>query len=194
MLASLAIPVGASAQYRWDVPPLVSPYAPQGPSVLLVGADRGEALGGLLHWRHDTASLGLGYRAGVVQDGHTSVFAGVDVSGYLARQLEEADVAVTWWSGLGAGVSDELTVSVPLGLMMAWRGLGEGNVFAPYAGAHTTLDLSTRPGDHAGLDASLDVGLDLTLVSGWIVRFGASFFGPGAVGIGLRIPGPRAVD
>jgi hypothetical protein len=26
------------------------------------------------------------------------------------------------------------------------------------------------------------------------VRFGASFFGPGAVGIGLRIPGPRAVD
>lgn len=195
LLSAFLTPAGASAQYRWDGPPLVSPYAPQGPSLLLVGSDRGDALGGLLHWRHDSASLGLGYRVGVAQGGdHVSVFGGVDVSGLLARAVDQADVAVEWWSGLGAGLSDELTVSVPVGLVAAWRGLGEGNVFAPYAGGHTTLSLSTRNGDRARLDASLDVGLDLTLVTGWVVRFGASFFGPGSVAVGLRFPNGRRAD
>lgn len=180
----------ASAQHAWDGPSLVGPHAPQGLSVLLAASGPGDALGVLAHWRQDRAAFGLGYRAGLMQSDadDLSVFAGVDVSGVLAGSIEDADIQVLWWSGLGAGVGDELAVTVPLGLVAGWRGLGDGNVFAPYAGAHVALDVASGEGDSVSLDASLDLGLDLTLVSGWVVRFGASLFGRDALGVGIRIP------
>ena len=73
-------------------------------------------------------------------------------------------------------------------LVAGWRGMGDGNAFAPYAGAHVALDVATGRGDNVSLDASLDLGLDLTLTTGWVVRFGASLFGRDAVGVGIRIP------
>lgn len=187
-------PAPASAQYAWDGPSLVGPHAPKGLSALLVGNDPGGALGVLAHWRRDSASLGLGYRGGLVQgdDDDLAAFGGVDVSGVLAESLEDADVQVLWWSGLGAGLGDELAISVPAGLVAGWRGFGDGNAFAPYAGAHVALDFATGDGDNVSLDASLDLGLDLTLTSGWVVRFGASLFGRDAVGVGIRVPGSGA--
>lgn len=183
-------PRAASAQYAWDGPALVGPHAPQGLSVLLVADDPGGALGAMAQWRRDRASMGLAYRGGLVRSDHDdlAVFGGVDVSGVLAESVEDADVRVLWWSGLGAGLGDELAVSVPLGLVAGWRGMGDGTAFAPYAGAHVALDLATGPGDNVSLDASLDLGLDLTLTTGWVVRFGASLFGRDAIGVGIRIP------
>lgn len=190
-IPSLFAPVPSRAQAAWDAPPLVSPYAPQGLSVLMVAGSPGEQLGVMGVWRHDHASLGMAYRAGLVQDDNddASVFGGVDASGLLTSSIEDADIRVVWWTGLGGSVGEHLVVSVPLGLVGAWRGLGDGNVFAPYAGGHVTLDMSTQDGEALHMDASLDLGLDLTLVSGWVVRFGASLFGRGSAGIGVRIPG-----
>lgn len=158
--------------------------------MLVLGRDPGNTLGVMGHWRQDRASLGLAYRGGIVQgDGDdVSVFAGVDISGILATSVEDADIQVAWWSGLGGGIGENVAVTIPVGLVAAWRGLGDGNVFAPYAGAHVALDLVSGPGDAVSLDASLDLGLDLTLVSGWVVRFGASLFGRDSVALGVRIP------
>ena len=184
------VPAPASAQYAWDGPSLVGPHAPAGLSVLLVANDPGGALGAMAQWRRDRASLGWGYRGGIVQSDHddVAVFGGVDVSAVLAESVEDADIHVLWWSGVGAGLGNELAVSVPVGLVAGWRGMGDGNAFAPYAGAHVTLDVATGDGDNVSLDASLDLGLDLTLTTGWVVRFGASLFGRDAVGVGIRIP------
>jgi len=145
----------------------------------------------MAHWGSARGDLTLGYRAGVVQNDPvgTSVFAGVDVSGLLARSVEDADLQVSWWTGVGAGVGDDVLVSVPLGIVLGWQGLGDGTVFAPYAGGHVTLDLLSGEGNGTSLDAGADVGLDVTLTSGWIVRFGVALFGRGSVGVGIRVPG-----
>jgi len=183
-------PAAAAAQFAWDGPSLVAPHAPSGLSVLLVANDPGGALGAMAQWRQERASMGWGYRGGIVRSDSDdlSVFGGVDVSGVLAESVEDADIQVLWWSGAGAGVGDELALSVPLGLVAGWRGMGDGTAFAPYAGAHVALDLATGAGDAVSLDASLDLGLDLTLTTGWVVRFGASLFGRDAVAVGIRIP------
>ena len=161
------VPAPVSAQYAWDGPSLVGPHAPAGLSVLLVANDPGGALGAMAQWRRDRASLGWGYRGGIVQSDHddVAVFGGVDVSAVLAESVEDADIQVLWWSGVGVGVGNELAVSVPVGLVAGWRGMGDGNAFAPYAGAHVALDLATGDGDTVSLDASLDLGLDLTLTT-----------------------------
>lgn len=188
--ALLWTPDPATAQFAWDGPSLVAPHAPSGLSVLLVANDPGGALGAMAQWRQERAAMGWGYRGGIVQSDSDdlAVFGGVDVSGVLAESVEDADIQVLWWSGAGAGVGDELALSVPLGLVAGWRGMGDGTAFAPYAGAHVVLDLATGGGDTVSLDASLDLGLDLTLTTGWVVRFGASLFGRDAVAVGIRIP------
>lgn len=191
LVAALAwIPLPASAQYAWDGPSLVGPHTPGGLSVLLVANDPGGALGAMAQWRRERASLGWGYRGGIVHADHDdlAVFGGLDVCGILAESVEDADIQVLWWSGAGAGVGDELSLSVPVGLVAGWRGMGDGTAFAPYAGFHVALDLATGGGDNVSLDASLDLGLDLTLTTGWVVRFGASLLGRDAVGVGIRIP------
>jgi len=185
------LPAAAGAQLSWDEPSLVGPYAPQGVSVFLLDPDPGDNLGALVHWRHDSASLGLAYRAGLARDANGALagLAGVDVSGILAHGVEDADIRVVWWTGIGAGLGNNLTVSVPLGLMAGWRGLGDDNVFAPYAGAHVSLDLSTREGGGVvSMRPSFDVGLDLTLVSGFLVRAGASLGERSSLALGLRLP------
>jgi hypothetical protein len=186
------VPGHARAQLSWDEPSLIGPYAPQGLSVFLLDPDPGDNLGALVHWRHDSASLGLGYRAGIARDatGVLAGLAGVDVSGILAHAVEDADIQVLWWTGIGAGLGNNLTVSVPLGLAAGWRGLGDENVFAPYAGAHVSLDMSTREGGGVvSMRPSLDIGLDLTLVSGFLVRVGASVGERSSLAMGLRLPG-----
>jgi len=184
------VPTDASGQFAWDGPSLVGPHAPGGLSVLMVANDPGGALGAMAQWRRDRASLGWGYRGGIVESDHDdlAVFGGVDVSGVLAHSVEDADIQVLWWSGVGAGLGNRLALSVPLGLVAGWRGMGDGTAFAPYAGFHVALDLATGERDNVSLDASLDLGLDLTLTTGWVVRFGASLFGRDAVGVGIRIP------
>lgn len=189
-LIAVLVPSSLRAQFAWDGPPLVSPHAPLGLSVLLVGNDPGDALGAMAHWSSRRGALAVGYRGGMVQNdgGRVSGFAGVDVSGVLAQSVEDADLQVAWWSGVGAGVGDDLLVSIPLGLVVGWQGLGDGTVFAPYAGGHVSLDLATGSQDGAGLDASVDLGVDLTLASAWVVRFGASLFGRGSFAVGVRVP------
>ena len=169
---------------------MVGTASPAGLSLLAIDPSPGSGLGAMLQWRGRKGALEVGYRAGISRDDteDTAVFGGMDVSGILARGVEDADIDVRWWTGLGAGVGHDLLFSVPMGIVAGWQGSGDDVVFAPYAGAHATLDLRTGEGSAVDLNASFDVGLDLTLVSGWMIRLGASLGGRDALALGVRLP------
>jgi hypothetical protein len=76
-----------------------------------------------------------------------------------------------------------------VGLVAGWTGSGDDVVFSPYVGGHVALDFTNIEGDEISFDALLDLGLDLFLVSGWVIRFGASLGGREALALGLRLPG-----
>jgi len=113
---------------------------------------------------------------------------GVDVSGVLSHGLEDADIDVLWWTGVGAGMGDDVIVSVPLSIVAGWTGEGDSAAFSPYVGAHIALDFTSFDGEEVALDISLDVGMDLELTSGWIVRFGLSLGGRDALALGMSVP------
>jgi len=55
-------------------------------------------------------------------------------------------------------------------------------------GGHIALDFTSIDGDELVFDAFLDVGMDLELTSGWIVRFGLSVGGRDALALGISVP------
>ena len=61
-------------------------------------------------------------------------------------------------------------------------------VFSPYLGGHIALDFTSIDGDELVFDAFLDVGMNLELTSGWIVRFGLSVGGRDALALGISVP------
>ena len=113
---------------------------------------------------------------------------GIDVSGVLSRGLEDSEIDVLWWTGVGAGIGNDVMVSVPLGIVAGWTGEGDDVVFSPYLGGHIVLDFTSIDGDELVFDASLDVGMDLELTSGWVVRFGLSLGGRDAMAFGISVP------
>lgn len=183
-------PAVLSAQLSWDAPPLVGPDSPDGLGLFLAGPDPGSHLGGLVTWRDDTASFGIGYRVGIGEDasGHAAGLGGIDVSGVLANGTEDARFKALWWTGLGGGVGRDLTVSWPFGVIVGWTGQNESAVFAPYGGAHVVLDLSTKRRRHADLRAAFDLGMDLRVIPRCVLSFGASVGGRQAFAVGVALP------
>lgn len=192
VLLALALATPASAQIAWDSPPFISPIAPAGLSIFFLRADA-ERLGALATYRHEAGAVGLGYRFAITEevgpDEDIAIAGGVDVSGFLARGIENADVDVAWWSGLGASVGNETVVSIPLGLIVGWSGESDsGVIFSPYGGGHVALDFVSGEGDAVDFNGAIDIGVDVVLNSGWMVRFGASFGDREALALGFKLP------
>lgn len=191
-LVALTFAAPASAQIAWESPPFISPVAPAGLSLFFLRADA-ERLGALGTFRHEAGPVGLGYRVAVTEEvGDDVVLAGgVDISGYLARGIEEAtELDVIWWSGIGLGVGNETLVSVPLGLLFGWSGESEGGViFSPYGGGHVALDFASGEGDDVQFTGAVDLGADIVLTSGWMIRFGATLGDREALALGFKLPG-----
>jgi hypothetical protein len=184
----LAVPT--SAQIAWDSPALISPAVPSGFSVFLINPEGGD-LGALGTLRHAAGPIGLGYRAAIADESRSNdiaVSAGVDISGLLARGVEGSEVDVIWWSGGGIGFGDETLITFPLGIMVGWTGSGGEVVLSPYGGAHMVLDLVSGPGDGVNFAGVVDLGLDLVLSSGWMVRVGASLGDRESLAVGIRLP------
>ena len=179
-----------SAQIAWDGPPLIGPASPTGLALFLTSPEPGDGIGALATWRQQRGTVQLGYRAVVGEGvrGEFAVGAGIDIAGVLTSGVEDADVDVLWWSGVGAGVGDDLMISVPVGIVVGWTGSGDEVVLSPYAGGHVVLDVTTIDGDAVSLDGSFDVGLDLVLASDWVIRAGASIGWRSALALGLRVP------
>lgn len=180
-----------AAQTAWDAPVFISHVSPAGASLFLISPHGGD-IGGLLTFRHDAGPVGLGYRASVSDEngGEGLAFAGgVDISGFLSRGVNDAPIDVLWWSGAGLSVGDNTVISFPLGAILGWTGSGDGVTFNPYAGAHATLDFFSGNNDanDVTLGASFDMGVDLVVPSGWMIRFGGSVGDREAFAIGVRL-------
>lgn len=189
LFAAAITPASASAQTAWDAPPLISHVAPAGVSLFLLGPAGGD-LGGLVTYRHSAGPVGMGYRVSISdEDGGDglAVAGGVDISGFLSRSVEDAPLDVMWWSGAGLGVGSSTVVSVPLGILVGWSGQGGDAILSPYGGGHVTLDISDVDGDNVRLNGTIDLGLDIVLSSGWLVRFGASAGDRDALAIGVKL-------
>ena len=187
-LVLLAAPV--AGQVAFDGPPLIGPASPNGLAIYLTNPDPGDGLGALATWRESRGRVDVGYRASIGEGaaGDLALGGGVDFSGVLSRGLEDADIDVLWWTGVGAGIGDDVIVSVPLGIVAGWTGEGDDAVFSPYVGGHIALDFTSIDGDELMFDASLDLGMDLELTSGWVVRFGLSLGGRDALAVGMSVP------
>ena len=186
---TLTLAAPSAAQTAWDAPPLISHAVPSGVSLFLLSPAGGD-LGGLLTFRHDAGPVGLGYRAALTDENGSdglAVSGGVDISGYLSRGVEDAPLDLLWWSGVGAGIGNETVVTVPLGAVIGWSGRGSDAVISPYAGGHLALDIRTGDGDNVRLGGSFDLGIDLDLDAGWLIRVGASVGDRDAVAVGFRL-------
>ena len=189
MIAALAVP--ASAQIKWDSPPLISPVVPAGLSVFVLNAASGD-LGALATLRQTAGPVGIGYRAAIAEEdgsGDIAFAGGVDISGFLSRAVEGSEIDVIWWSGAGLGFGNETLFSAPVGIILGWSGSGTDVILSPYAGGHVTLDISTDDMNKVHFDGSVDLGLDVVLASGWMVRFGATIGDRDALALGIKVPG-----
>jgi hypothetical protein len=180
-----------AGQIAWDSPALISPAVPSGFSLFAMNPAGGD-IGALGTFRHAAGPIGLGYRAGIADEsgtGDIAVSGGVDVSGFLARGVEGSEVDVIWWAGGGVGIGSETLFTAPLGVIIGWSGSGGEVVLSPYGGAHVVLDLSSADGDSVRFDAVVDLGLDLVLRSGWMIRAGASLGDRESLALGIKVPG-----
>jgi len=186
--AAFATPV--AGQIAWDSPALISPAVPAGFSIFLVNPAGGD-LGALGTLRHSAGPIGLGYRAALADEsgsGDIAVSGGIDVSGMLARGVEGSEVDVMWWAGGGLSVGTETIVTAPLGVIIGWSGQGSDVVFSPYGGGHVVLDFVSGPGDSVRFEGVIDLGVDLVLRSGWMIRAGASLGDRESLALGIRLP------
>lgn len=189
LVASAIGPASIMAQTAWDAPPLISHVAPAGVSLFLVSPAGGD-LGGLVTFRHEAGPVGLGYRLSLTDENASddlAVAAGVDISGFLARGVEDSPVDVMWWSGAGLGWGENTIISLPLGALVGWSGQGGDVILSPYGGGHLVMDISDIEGDNVSLGGAFDFGLDVVLSSGWLVRFGGSVGDRDALAIGVKI-------
>lgn len=189
---SAGTPREASAQIPWDAPPAINPASPLGASVFLLrsSADR---LGVLATYRHAAGGATVGYRLAVTEEigpEEVAVAGGLDVSGYLARGIENVEAHVAWWSGVGFGHGVETVASLPLGFLVGMTGRADtGVVFHPYAGAHVALDFASGTEDEFSFGGAVDFGLDVVLRTGWTIRGMATVGDRDALAVGFRIPG-----
>lgn len=191
LFALLAVPV--SGQTAWDSPALLSPTVPGGFSIFLIEPAGGD-LGALGTLRHSAGPVGLGYRVGIAEEsgpaGDVAVTGGIDASGLLARGVEGSEVDVIWWAGGGMSIGSDWVVSAPAGIMLGWSGSGGDVIFSPYGGVHVVLDLTGNDGDAVNFDGVADLGIDLVLSSGWMIRAGATLGSSReAIAVGIKIPG-----
>jgi hypothetical protein len=191
LFALLAAPV--AGQTAWDSPALLSPTVPGGFSIFLVEPAGGD-LGALGTLRHSAGPVGLGYRVGIAEEsgpaGDVAVSGGIDVSGLLARGVEGSEIDVIWWAGGGMSIGSDWVVSAPAGIMLGWSGGGDGVIFSPYGGVHVVLDLTGNDGDAVNFDGVADLGVDLVLSSGWMIRAGATLGSSReSIAVGIKIPG-----
>jgi hypothetical protein len=178
----------AQAQVKWDSPFLVAPRPAPGLGLYLVDLD-GAGVGALVTWLPSATSWG--FRGGIAErccrsDGIAAIL-GADVSIALTRNSTEMPLDIDAILGVGAGIADDLIVSVPLGLTIGHTFTGQGAQFTPYAIPRISVDawFGDSRDENLDLEFTVDIGLDLRFQQGWLVRFGGSIGDRDGIGIGI---------
>jgi hypothetical protein len=187
----LVAPVRGGAQVPWETPLLVAAGSPGGFSVFVV--DPGWGLGVMGQWIGTSRDPRVGFRAGLA-DGprdRLAAFGGVDLSGLLLSHNAEFPLDMVWVSGVGLGAGHDAIVTVPFGLALGRTLSSQETWFHPYFGPRIFLDayLGDERRDDLDLGMAMDLGLDLGLTRGWVLRFGASVGDREGIAIGLAVPG-----
>lgn len=192
LAAALVLPAGASAQTAWDSPLLLPPRPQPGLGIYLADMHAG-GLGVLGAWRSSTWNYGL--RFGLSEgsgDEDVAVFGGVDYTGLINTATSDFPLDVDWVFGAGAGISDGVLFSVPLGLTLGVSFQGEDARFVPFMTPRVVLDAffgNDVRGSGLDLDFAVDVGLDLRLMRGPLagksIRFAASLGDRDALAAGV---------
>jgi hypothetical protein len=174
----------ASAQVRWDSPFLVSPRPAPGVGIFLVDVAGGD-IGALVRWQPTPTAWGLRIGLAEAPRDDVGVFFGGDVSGGITRASTDFPLDMDWVFGVGAGIADDVVVSLPIGLTLGHTFTGQGATFTPYLTPRLVLDAIFDGEDDLDLDFAVDLGLDLRLRQNWMIRFGATFGDREAIAIGL---------
>jgi hypothetical protein len=176
------------AQPAWDSPMLLPPVAREGTGVFLMDA-AGGGIGLMGLYRSPLWNYGL--RAGVVDSNRRdriAVFAGIDYNGLVTRATRDFPLDVDWVFGAGLSFDDNIRVSIPLGLTTGYSFRGDGVVFSPYGTPRIVLDAFLGSGDRdrrSALSLGVDLGLDVDLGTGFLIRFGATVGRGEAVALGI---------
>lgn len=186
------VPLPASGQVAWESPLLVGPGTAGGLGIFLIEAHPGDGLGALVTWRRARAPGGIGFRAGIAEDGRDEIsgFAGADLSSLWIRADSEFPLDVAWVVGMGVGVGDYMKLAFPLGLSLGRRVPLEGAEIVPYATPRLFLDANfgdRGPEDDLDLGVAVDLGMDVVISSATAVRFGATLGDREALAIGLSL-------
>lgn len=192
IVLGLGAPAAASGQTAWDSPLLLPPRATDGLGIYLTDMHRG-GVSVMGTWRSPVWNYGL--RLGLGDSGpedRLAVFGGIDYSGVINTATSDFPVDVDWVAGVGAGISNHLRISVPVGLTAGYGFQAEGARFTPYITPRVVLDaLFGSEEGPLDLDVAADFGLDLRFtgmggpLSGKTVRFAATVGDRTAIGLGL---------
>jgi hypothetical protein len=193
LLSALLVPAGVSAQTAWDSPLLLPPRPQPGLGLFLADMEAG-GLGVLGTWRSTTWNYGL--RFGISEgrgDEDLAVFGGVDFTGMVNTATQDFPLDIDWVLGVGAGISDGVRISAPLGLTLGASIQGEDARFVPYVTPRVILDAIFGNDDRDSeldLGIAVDLGLDMRFMrggplAGKSIRFGASLGDRDALAVGI---------
>jgi len=106
---------------------------------------------------------------------------------------EEFPLDLAWVGGAGAGVGEDVLVSIPFGISFG-RVLTTREVwFHPYLTPRFIVDAYLGDGNRDDLDLgfALDLGADFAFSGNWAFRFGASVGDREGLAVGLVLPTGR---
>jgi hypothetical protein len=192
VVAASAVATPAQAQVAWDSPMVLPPNTPDGIGIFLLDTDGG-GIGVSAIWRSPIWNYGLrvGFAEGRADD-RISIFGGLDFAGPISRANPDFPLDVDWVLGAGVAFERQVRIAAPLGLTTGHTFHAEGASFTPYLTPRVVLDAyigdEGPPYRERGLhlNMAVDLGLDLRLQQGLLIRFAATAGQRNAVAIGLN--------
>lgn len=189
-LAALLPAARLDAQVAWESPMMASPRPPAGFGVYLADV-AGGGLGLIGTYRGANSGNGLEFRFGIAEGGpgdDINALLGASLSGLLARESGDMPFDISWIAGAGVGFGDWGLITIPAGVSFGHTFRGDGINITPYVTPRVHLDLAVGDevgDDNSDLGLSVDLGFDLALRRGWMLRFGAALGDHDAFAFGI---------
>jgi hypothetical protein len=197
LVGACVVPSIAAAQ-TWDTPSFLSPLPNDDIGVYAARPDGGD-WGFHAIWRQ-SGNVNLGARVGIVgPDGSRLVTVGGELSQQLPLFAPETGFLVSWTAGIGASFNGVTQLRVPVGVTAGLM-LGQvgGVLVTPYVHPRVAFDLfaiDTPQGEETQTEFNfpVDIGADLNIGDGFVVRIGATLDDRTIFGAGVAIRTPRRV-
>ncbi len=193
LLALLVLaPSGLEAQHKliaaWDGPSFMAPGPENDIGVYYIKPS--DTDGGVAFTWRSGAGLNLGVRGEYVKDifgDHWGI--GGEAKGGIGPVAPP--LAINWTAGIGALIgSGESDLRVPVGLSLGLRLVSGQLILTPYVHPRVSLayvSFDNNGGSDTSIEFDTDVGADLQLMPGLVLRLGGTFGDQPALGAGLAV-------